>query len=273
MYIIEPNLNYSNRYIRDNITKWGVGPNQCTHIITRNGETLYLYLDKAMGPPFTSQANNIPGIDLPYQPDGTYNWIYFLDDSGNQQIHVCQVVSPTELGTKHIDILIRSEKCIKTLFLCGELQKLDGTYRLNFYSGSTSMSNLPDQETIGNNFIPIFRQLVDLPIQHKVEFKNHPFEQTSVASHFEVLKQYESVGYQLMFFQSYLDCQKYRRHLIRLKSMHKTLTMLNMRLDSLLSKKDLDKIRSVQTQITAIRDQINNVPKPKAIGTDVIFDL
>jgi hypothetical protein len=268
MKIITPNLNYSNRYIRENITRWGVGPNQCTHVVSKKGVTLYLYLDIASGPNFTSQSENIKGIDLPHQCDGIYNWIYFLDLEGNHQIHLCHVVSPTELGTKHIDLLIRANKCLQLLFFSGELQKQKDSYTLNFYSGSTCMSELPDQEIIGNNFIPLFRQVVQLSDKDRVEFKNQPFQGKSRLTDKEVLERYESVGYRLLFFQSRLHCQKYQRYVIRSKSLRKKLTILTNSLDASFARKDQNKIKGIQSQLTNIQDQIRNVPKPYSIGIE-----
>lgn len=279
---ITPNLGLSNDYIKGNITKWGVAPHQCSPFQPTSRPEVYIYLDRAKEIDGNQVAKNIRGRSIKQQPDGIYTWIYFKDLTGRERFECNRVENPSELGTKHVNLLVRAQAYLSTLLLAGELHKASGEYNINFYSGSTGMIDLGEQGRIGQEFTNKFRTLTQIPQSTPVNFSERAFPISDIPTDPDSLRHYEQLGYRLLFFQTARNCQAYRSHVLRLFSLNQNLTQYQGFLRHAETKGDTAKIQLYQQQIQQITHQLDNAPLPVATslaeleslagGSDIIIN-
>jgi hypothetical protein len=261
---VTPNLNLGAEYIRENITRWGISPQQCEIYQNSDQPIVYLYLDRAGSVDGGQISRNIRGRVLKQQPDGIYTYIYFTDTTGADKIECSQVVSPSELGTKHVNLLVRAEPYLDTLLLAGELQKNGTTYTINFYSGSTNMEQLSESDNVAQQFVNKFRSLVQLPRTATVRFVSHPFPINQIHTDPDTLRYYEQMGYRLLFFQTATTCRTYRSQVIRLFSHHRRLQDAENQLVHAQIQGATDKIQHYTALVDRLTSQLAEVPKPIA---------
>ena len=213
-------LDVDDKYIREEVVKWGVSPTQCTQY-THNDTRFYMYIDRSRDlPPDETIYENIHGRAIKNGPYGIYTWIWFLNDKGDFRFQSVHVESPSELGTKHISMLIRSIREIKTLIYAGELHRerlADGhdAYTMNFYSGSTGMEYLADQHRIAYELIPSLRIHLNLPDTDQLQFSEESFNIAEIPTDPSVLRKLERNGYHLLFFEEPKQCIDYKTFIIR----------------------------------------------------------
>ena len=266
-------LNYPSTYVQEELIPWGVSPTQCQRYQPSDADTFYLYLNQPTGFQNDTVTHNIRGRALKHQPDGIFTWIYFLDSQGRPRFECNRIMSPSELGTKHVNLLSRASSRLHTLLLAGELSKNDTNYVLNFYSGSTNMAELPNQEQVGAEFVPKFRQAIQLPQSANVAHTTHPFPIEAISTDPETLRYYQDLGYQLLFFNTRLDCQNYRSHVIRAVSLHRNLSQSQDALERATAEGNTRKINSLTSSISRLEEQLARAPTPIASSYQELLEL
>ena len=269
---LTPNLQLSSQYLRENVISWGVAPEQCKGYIREDGKTFYLFIDKSRGLNSSLVSLNIRGRALREQPDGIYTWIYFLNNKGKYRLESSHVRSPSELGTKHINLLLRADPYLKTLLLSGELEKRGEDYRVNFYSGSTNMQELPDQDRLGQEFIYRLRRLLRLGKKAKVDFVTSPLEISSLVTDRETLLDYEEHGYQLLFFESAETCREYRQYLIRVFSLERNQELYQRALEAVQARGDTEGIKKYTSLLGKIEEDLDKRPVPFASSVSELYE-
>lgn len=263
-FVPTPNLGLTVDYIRENITAWGVSPNQATRYVTEDGRTFYLYIDNGSHLNNNTVSRNLRGPEIQDHPDGIYTWIYFTDTQQQLCFETSHVVSPSELGTKHINLLDRATTYLDTLLLSGELSKKGQDYQINFYSGSTNMCELPDQNRIGVSFTKALKNILSLPSTAKVSFTGQAQAINNIHPQSEVLSYYTEMGYTLLFFLSEKECRDYHSYLLRMCSLQRNLANYQK---GLREAQQVDNQRSAERYkdlISQIHSQLANKPVPIA---------
>ena len=263
---IQPNLNLSGKYLRENVTRWGVSPEQCKRYVREDGHTFYLYIDRSSDLDDNLVSRNIRGRNIKEEPNGMYTWIYFIDKKGKAKFESSRIISPSELGTKHINLLLRADPYLKTLLLSGELEKQDDNYVVNFYSGSTNMVELPEQDRIGPEFVAKLKRILQLPKHVSVQYSSEPLYIEGIVSDRETLLCYERLGYQLLFFSTCESCKAYKSHIIRVFSIHRNLEMYQKSLIQAQQKGNVTLADKYTALIKTLEQRLADVPVPVANG-------
>lgn len=226
-------------------------------------------------------GKNIVNTDFIKEPDGYYTWIFGKDSDNNKRFEATRVISPSELGTGHPQIIIRSDK-IDTIEFAGEIHKIGEKIQFNLYSGSTGMMYLEDQSKIGKYLCKQFQQLFK---DQQIEFVDHAFDLRNIKMTSQMIQEYKQIldkiwkGYiptkleqSIRFYETKKKCLSVKDRSIEIVKQQARIKIVKNQLDDAIKKNRPSKmIEKTKTRLKQLKEELeelqnlDNLPKEKKL--------